>query len=125
MDMNFVFEYLDYFFESKRANNQNYEGVAYLFGANISLDNFLKFGGERFGKSILLEIGYYHSGFGICTGLDMDYHFNRTPFFINTYGKIYGLPNEEIFTGWFSLGFGLGIELDKLFSLPKSENKEK
>ena len=40
----------------------------------------------------------------------------------NAYAKIYGLPNEEIFTGWLSLGFGLGIELDNLSSLLKSES---
>ena len=70
----------------------------------------------------LLEIGSYHSGFGICTGLEFDYHFNQIPIFINAYGKLYGLPNEEIFTGWLSLGFGLGIELDNLSSLLKSES---
>jgi len=125
VEFNFVLEYLDYYFESKKIYKQNFEGEAYFFGTNIILDNLLKFGGESFGKSVLLEVGSYHSGFGVSTGLELDYHFNRIPVFINTYGKIYGLPNEEIFTGWFSMGFGLGIELDNLFSLSKSENGDK
>ena len=121
---NFVLEYLDYYFESKKTYKQHFEGEAYFFGTNIILDNLLKFGGESFGKSVMLEVGSYHSGFGVSTGLELDYHFNRIPVFINTYGKIYGLPNEEIFTGWFSMGFGLGIELDNLFLLSKSENRD-
>ena len=122
LKFDFVLGYLDYIFEPKEVNDQNYEGSAYFFGTNIVLDNLLKFGGERFDKSYLLEIGSYHSGFGICTGLELDYHFDQIPIFINVYGRVYGLPNEEIFTGWLSLGFGLGIELDNLFSLLKSES---
>ena len=43
---------------------------------------------------------------------------------LNTYGKFYGLPSEEIFTGWFSFGFGLGLELDKFLfnSEPNDDN---
>tara|TARA_X000001036_G_scaffold219544_3_gene205520 strand:+ start:3686 stop:5626 length:1941 start_codon:yes stop_codon:yes gene_type:complete len=122
LKFDFILGYLDYIFESKKINDQSYEGSAYFFGTNIVLDNLLKFGGERFDKSYLLGIGSYHSGFGICTGLELDYHFDQIPIFINAYGRVYGLPNEEIFTGWLSVGLGLGIELDNLSLLLKSES---
>ena len=125
IDFNFVLEYLNYGFEAKKINDPNFEGNAYLFGFNIVLDKLVKIGGDRLGKSILLEAGSYHSGFGICTGLELDYRFNRIPFFIHTYGKLYGLPNEEIFTGWFSMGLGIGIDLETLFSPLKREQDKK
>ena len=125
IEFNFVLEYLDYIYEPKKVNDPNYEGNAYFFGTNIVLDKLFKLGGDRLGKSILLEVGSYHSGFGICTGLELDYHFNRIPFFIHAYGKLYGLPNEEIFTGWFSMGLGVGIDLETLFLNSKSEQNAK
>ena len=125
IDFNFVLEYLNYGFEAKKINDPNFEGNAYLFGFNIVLDKLVKIGGNRLGKSILLEAGSYHSGFGICTGLELDYRFNRIPIFIHTYGKLYGLPNEEIFTGWFSMGLGIGIDLETLFSPLKREQDKK
>ena len=121
---NIVLEYLKYAFDPEDIRDPNIEGAALFFGTNIVLDNLLKFGGENFGKSILVEIGSYHSGFGICTGLELDYHFNRIPFFIHSYGKLYGLPNEEIFTGWFSMGLGVGIDLQTLFPSSKDEEKK-
>ena len=121
---NIVLEYLKYAFDPKDINDPNIEGDALFIGTNIVLDNLLKFGGENFGKSVLVEIGSYHGGFGICTGLELDYHFNRIPFFIHSYGKLYGLPNEEIFTGWFSMGLGVGIDLQTLFSSSKDEEKK-
>ena len=121
---NIVLEYLKYAFDPKDIRDPNIEGDVLFFGTNIILDNLLKFGGENFGKSVLVEIGSYHSGFGICTGLELDYHFNRIPFFIHSYGKLYGLPNEEIFTGWFSMGLGVGIDLQTLFSSSKDEEKK-
>ena len=121
---NIVLEYLKYAFDPKDINDPNIEGDALFFGTNIVFDNLLKFGGENFGKSVLVEIGSYHSGFGICTGIELDYHFNRIPFFIHSYGKLYGLPNEEIFTGWFSMGLGVGIDLQTLFSSSKDEEKK-
>jgi hypothetical protein len=38
---------------------------------------------------------------------------------------LYGLPNEEIFTGWFSMGLGVGIDLETLFLNSKSEQNAK
>ena len=50
------------------------------------------------------------------------YKFKNLPINLNTYGKFYGLPSEEIFTGWFSFGFGLGLELDKFLLKSKSND---
>ena len=60
---NIVLEYLKYAFDPKDINDPNIEGDALFIGTNIVLDNLLKFGGENFGKSVLVEIGSYHSGF--------------------------------------------------------------
>ena len=70
-------------------------------------------------------MGSFHSGFGISSGFQFDYKFEKFPIFINVNGKIYGLPNEEIFTGWFSYGFGIGIELNKLLSNSDEETNKK
>ena len=52
-----MLEYLDYIYEPKKVNDPNYEGNAYFFGTNIVLDKLFKLGGDRLGKSILLEVG--------------------------------------------------------------------
>ena len=51
------------------------------------------------------------------------YKLKILPINLNAYGKFYGLPKEEIFTGWFSFGFGLGLELDK-FLLNSESNDD-
>ena len=61
-------------------------------------------------------MGSFHSGFGLSTAVGLSYKLKILPINLNTYGKFYGLPKEEIFTGWFSFGFGLGLELDKFLN---------
>ena len=124
LDFNIVIDYLKYAFAPKDSNDPNFIGNAYLFGSNIGIDNLLKIGGQNLKKSILVEIGSYHSGIGVCVGFNMDYRFNRIPFFFHTYGKLYGLPSDEIFTSWFSLGLGAGIDLDNIFSSLNSDKKD-
>ncbi|SVA36155.1 uncharacterized protein METZ01_LOCUS89009, partial [marine metagenome] len=46
---------------------------------------------------------------------NLDYHFEPLPVFISFYSRGYGVPKDEIFTGWISAGIGLGLDLDKLF----------
>ena len=67
-------------------------------------------------------MGSFHSGFGLSTSVGLSYKFKNLPINLNTYGKFYGLPSEEIFTGWFSFGFGLGLELDKFLLKSKSND---
>ena len=67
-------------------------------------------------------MGSFHSGFGLSSTAGVSYSFKTLPINLNTYGNFYGLPREEIFTGWFSFGFGLGLELDRF--LPISEPKD-
>ena len=50
------------------------------------------------------------------SSLNFDYDIKSMPIYVSTYGKLYGLPNEEIFTGWLSYGIGVGIKLDKLLN---------
>ena len=124
LNFNIVIDYLKYAFTPKDSNDPNFIGNAYLFGSNIGIDNLLKIGGQNLKKSILVEIGSYHSGIGVCVGFNMDYRFNRIPFFFHTYGKLYGLPSDEIFTSWFSLGLGAGIDLDNIFSSLNSDKED-
>ena len=120
-----ILSYLNYSFGPKNISDPIFGSNAYFFGADFNLDNIFTFGGDNLNKSYDFQVGSFHSGFGISSGFQFDYKFEKFPILINVNGKFYGLPNEEIFTGWFSYGFGFGIELNKFFSNSGEEkNKE-
>ena len=121
-DFNLIFSYLKYRYESKKSYKPDFYGEAYFIGANIVIDRFIPFGGNRFGKALIFELGSFHTGFGFSTGFELDYKFNPIPFYLTTYGKIYALPYEEIFSGWFSFGLGVGIDFEKLFLKKEKKN---
>ena len=123
--LKFILSYLNYSFDPKNINDPIFGSSAYFFGADINLDNIFKFGGDNLNKSYEIQVGSFHSGFGISSGFQINYKFEKLPIFINLNGKAYGLPNEEIFTGWFSYGFGIGIELNKFLSNSKEEINKK
>jgi len=114
-DFNLIFSYLKYGYESKKSYKPDFYGNAYFIGTNVVLDRFIPYGGNSFGKALIFELGSFHTGFGFATGFELNYKFTPTPFHLTTYGKIYAMPYEEIFSGWFSLGFGVGIDFEKLF----------
>ena len=121
IDFNLLMSYLEYFFDSKTGRDPNFKGQAILLGIDINFNNLIKFGGKQISKSLVLEFGSFHSGLGLTTGFDIDYYFSKIPININTYGKYYGFSNDQVFTGWFSLGIGIGIDFEKLSS--KEKNK--
>ena len=120
----FLLSYLNYSFQPKDNSDPIFGSHAYFFGTEFNLDRLLSFGENNLQKSFEFSVGYFHSGFGLSTGVGLSYKFKTLPINLNTHGKFYGLPNEEIFTGWFSFGFGLGLELDKflLKSKPIDDN---
>ena len=121
-EIRFILSYLNYTFIPKNNNDPIFGNDAYFFGVNINLDNLFGFIESNLKKYFSLQAGSYNTGFGILTGLNIDYDIKSMPIYVSTYGKLYGLPNEEIFTGWLSYGTGVGIKLDKL--LNRSEPKE-
>ena len=116
IDFNILISYIEYFFDSKIGGDPDFKGEAYLLGTDINLNNVFKFGGKKISKSIVLEFGSFHSGLGLTTGFEIDYYFSKIPININTHGKYYGFSNDQVFTGWFSLGLGIGIDFEKLSS---------
>ena len=116
IDFNILISYIEYFFDSKIGGDPDFKGEAYLLGTDINLNNVIKFGGKKISKSIVLEFGSFHSGLGLTTGFEIDYYFSKIPININTHGKYYGFSNDQVFTGWFSLGLGIGIDFEKLSS---------
>ena len=121
-EIRFILSYLNYTFIPKNNNDPIFGNDAYFFGVNINLDNLFGFKKSNLKKYYSFQAGSYNSGFGILTGLNFDYDIKSMPIYVSTYGKLYGLPNEEIFTGWLSYGIGVGIKLDKL--LNRVEPKE-
>ena len=119
----FLLSYLNYSFQSKDNGEPIFGSNAYFIGTEFNLNRFLTFGGNNFIKSFDFNVGSFHSGFGLSAGLGISYNLKNLPINLNTYGKFYGLPSEEIFTGWFSFGFGLGLELDK-FLLNSESNDD-
>ena len=122
--MKFLLSYLNYSFQPKDNSDPIFGSHAYFFGTEYNLDRLLSFGENNLQKSIEFSVGSFHSGFGLSTGVGLSYKFKTLPINLSAYGKFYGLPREEIFTGWFSFGFGLGLELDKflLKSKPIDDN---
>ncbi len=112
---NLVVEIFNYFFQSSGINTITFQGTAYLLGAHMNLDKLIPLGGKRLSKTITLAAGSYQTGFGVTVGGNLDYHFEPLPVFISFYSRGYGVPKDEIFTGWISAGIGLGLDLDKLF----------
>ena len=120
--MKFLLSYLNYSFQPKDNSDPIFGSHAYFFGTEFNLDRLLSFGGNNLQKSFEFSVGSFHSGFGLSTGVGLSYKFKTFPINLNTHGKFYGLPREEIFTGWFSFGFGLGLELDKFLLKSKSND---
>ena len=120
--MKFLLSYLNYSFRPKDNSDPIFGSHAYFFGTEFNLDRLLPFGGNNLRKSFEFSVGSFHSGFGLSSTAGVSYSFKTLPINLNTYGNFYGLPREEIFTGWFSFGFGLGLELDRF--LPISEPKD-
>ena len=120
--INLLLSYLNYSFQPKDNSDPIFGSHAYFFGTEFNLDRLLSFGGNNLRKSFEFSVGSFHSGFGLSTGAGVSYNFKTLPINLSTYGKFYGLPSEEIFTGWFSFGFGLGLELDKFLLKSKSND---
>ena len=123
-ELRIILSYLNYSFDPKNISDPIFGSNAYFFGADFNLDNIFTFGGDNLNKSYDFQVGSFHSGFGISSGFQFDYKFEKFPIFINVNGRVCGLPNEEIFTGWFSYGFGIGIELNKLLSNSEEETNK-
>ena len=118
---NMVIDVFNYFFQSSAIDTITFQGTAYLLGAHLNLDKLVPLGGDKLSKSITLTVGSYHTGFGIAVGGNLDYHFESLPVIFSFYGRGYGLPKDEIFTGWASVGIGLGLDLGKLFGSIRSD----
>ena len=121
-EIRFILSYLNYTFTPKKNNDPTLGNHAYFFGININLDNLFGFKENNLKKYYSFQVGSYDSGFGVLTSFHFDYNIKSMPIYLSTYGKLYGLPNEEIFTGWLSYGIGVGIKLDKI--LNRAEPKE-
>ena len=120
--INLLLSYLNYSFQPKDNSDPIFGSHAYFFGTEYNLDRLLSFGENNLQKSFEFSVGSFHSGFGLSTGVGLSYKFKTMPINLYTHVKIYGLPREEIFTGWFSFGFGLGLELDKFLLKSKSND---
>ena len=118
----FLLSYLNYSFQSIENSDPIFGSHAYFFGTEFNLNRLMSFGGNYLRKSFDFSLGSFHSGFGVSTSVELSYKVGTLPISLNTYGKFYGLPRDEIFTGWFSFGFGLGLELDKFLLKSKSND---
>ena len=93
-EIRFILSYLNYTFIPKNNNDPIFGNDAYFFGVNINLDNLFGFKESNLKKYFSLQAGSYNTGFGILTGLNIDYDIKSMPIYVSTYGKLYGLPND-------------------------------